>query len=310
MASFSIFCYLQYVEKLRTSGELTYANSADFLGRCAGTFVIAGIFIFLYEKIRRREPSTPSRLLAISSVACLLSLLALVNSANSSPFGSKRATAAYYQQLLKNPGAPSVSQAPHTKWDPAGRAFFNDLLAQNRQYITEVSKLDLVLQPLYAPASFRDAPSILAIIDALRQRLVVAERYSQLAPIFAKMPGYLTTIDATDQEKLEFLESFNKGVPKALAARKSLSALERDWLTASIDLYKFALAHRTAFVCDSGKIIFKRATDSAIFTDKLNKSQVLNAQFLRAYWASRRAQDAALAQAGLQRSDVGLDTSK
>lgn len=310
MASFSIFCSLQYVEKLRTDGEVTFANSAEFLGRCAGTFVIAAIFVFLYDKIRRREPSTPSRLLAISSVACLLSLLVLINSANSSPFGSKRATAAYYQQLLKNPSTPSVSQAPHTKWDPAGRAFFNDLLAQNRRYISEVSKLDLALQPLYTPASFRDAQSIQAILDALGQRLVVAERYSQLAPIFAKMPGYLTTIKATDQEKQEFMEGFNKGVPKALAARKSLCTLENDWLTASIDLYRFALAHKTTFVYDSGKILFKRAADSAVFNEKLNKSQVLNAQFLRAYWASRRAQDAALAQAGLQRSDVGLDNSK
>src|SRR5260221_4690814 len=54
LASFSIFCFLQYVGKLRIDGELTLANSAEFLGRCTGTFVLAAIFVFLYDKIRRR----------------------------------------------------------------------------------------------------------------------------------------------------------------------------------------------------------------------------------------------------------------
>jgi len=310
LASFSIFCFLQYVEKLRTDGELTLANSAEFLGRCAGTFVLASIFVFLYDKIRRRAPSTPGRFLGISSVACLLSFLAFLNSANSSPFWSKRSSGAYLQQLIKNPGAPGVSRAPHTKWDPAARAFFSDLIAQNREYITEVSKLDLALQPLYTPASFRDGQSIQAIIDALGQRLIVAEKYSQLELIFAKMPEHLATIDATDQEKLEFLEGFNKGVPKAVAAHKSLCALENNWLNASIDLYKYALAHRTTFAYDSGNILFKRAADSAVFGGKLNKSRELYSQFLKAYTASRRAQDAALAQMGLQRSDITLGNSK
>ena len=148
------------------------------------------------------------------------------------------------------------------------------------------------------------------MIDALGQRLVIAEKYSQVEPIFAKMPGYLSTIDATDQEKQEFLKGFTKDLPKSLAARKSLYALERGWLTSSIDLYNFALSHRSSYTYSSGNVVFRSAANLAVFNDKLNKSRELQFQFLRAYSTSRNSQDAALAQMGLQRSDIGLDNPK
>jgi hypothetical protein len=74
--------------------------------------------------------------------------------------------------------------------------------------------IDDALQPLYSPESFRHAKSIQGILDALDQRLVVAEENADIQPLLKKVPGYVAKVDATNEEKQEYLTGFNESVAK------------------------------------------------------------------------------------------------
>jgi hypothetical protein len=303
LLSFAVFCCLQYLWMLRTEGELTFANSAKFLGHCAGSFVLAAILVFVFDKVRHRAPSTPSQLLGISSVACAMSILFLANPGNSRS-SLTPAQMRHLGEVVKG------SETHPDKWDPAIRPFFVDLISHNRQYIEDVSRLDNALQPLYSSPTFRDAASMQSILAALDQRLVIADRYADLQPLIAKVPTYLANVDASNKEKADFLAGFNESFQKSLGGKNSVSAQEHNWINSAIDLYRFALAHKNAYTYNSGNLLFQQGADSALFNTKLNHSRQLYVQFLRSYQASRRAQDVALTKIGLQPSDMGLDASK
>jgi len=295
LCSFTLFCFLQYKQMLRIAGEVSLANSAFFLGQCAGSFIVAAILVFLFDKIRHRNPSPPTRLLAISAVACVMSVLALA-----SPQSSRRLVLGSLGQAINNPSQPHLD-----KWGLAARPLCMELVSRNRQYLDEVSKLDAALQPLYSPASFRDAASVQAMLDALAQRLAIADKYADIQPVLAKMPGYIAAVDATDKEKQEFLAGFDESIAKGLRGKNSVSAWEHNWIASAVDLYKFSLAHPYSY--NVGNILFKSAADAVAFNSKLNKSRDFYARFLRAYQTSRCAEDALSAQTGFQRPDISLD---
>jgi hypothetical protein len=119
------------------------------------------------------------------------------------------------------------------------------------------------------------------------------------------VPGYVAKVDATNEEKQEYLAGFNESVAKGLTGKNSVFALEHKWLVSAIDLYKCDLARQSFSSSRSGNIQFKSAGDSGAFNDKVNNSRELYSQFLRAYWASSRGDGTLFAQMGLQRSDVG-----
>jgi hypothetical protein len=298
LGSFAMFGFLQYMQMLRIAGEVSLANSGFFLGRCAGTFVFGAVPVFIFDRIRHRNPSTPTRLLAISTVACVLSVLMLA-----APPSSRRPILRSIRAAITN-----RTQPPPDKWSVATKPFFMELIGRNRQYLDEVSKLDAALQPLYSPRSFRDAASVRGMLDALAERLAIADKYADSQPVIAKMSGYVATVNATDKEKQEFLAGFTESIAKGLQGKNSPPALEHNWISSAIDVYKFALAHPYSY--NFGNILFKSSADAVAFNSKLNKSQALYAQFLRAYQTSHRAQDAIFAEMGLQGSDVASEHSQ
>jgi len=303
--SLVVFCVLQYLDMQRTMGEVSLANSPYFIGRCAGRIIVAAIVVFLFDRIRHRSPSTPARLLAISSVAVVLTFVSLLGAAFSSsgdhPFNPLRGLA----PSVKNPEPAHLD-----KWGVAVRPFFVELVSHNRDYVEEVSKLDNDLQPLYSPASFRDAGSVQSILTALDRRLAVADKNADIQPLLAKMPGYIAGVDAPESEKQKFLAGFNESFAKGLASKNSVFALEHSWILSAIDLYQFALARGNSYTYSSGSVLFKNSADAVAFNKKLGDSRQRYAEFLRAYQASRKVQDTLLAQLGLQRSDTAPDPPK
>jgi len=298
LLSFAVFGVLEYLDWQRTATEVSLASSAYFLGQSAGRFIVAAILVFVFDRVRARNPSAPARLLAISTVAVAMTFLSLLYSASSSFHNSPRRALREVAQSIKNPAQPHLD-----KWAVAVRPFFVELVSRNQDYVEEVSRLDNALLPLYSPASFRDAASIQPILDALGQRLAIADKNADIQPLLAKMPGYIASVDAPESEKQKFLDDFNKFFAKGLASKNSVFAQERAWILSAIDLYQFALAHRNSYT-NSGQALFKNSADAATFNGKLNNSRQLYAQFLHSYQASRNVQDALLAQMGLERSDI------
>jgi len=96
---------------------------------------------------------------------------------------------------------------------------------------------------------------------------------------------------------------------KGLGARKVVTDLEHDWLTASIDLYKFTLSKQGAYSLRDGRLVFRSNGAPAEFNRRLQNAQRLRFEFLQAYRAVQNQQNAALAQLGLSRSDIGRSAS-
>ncbi len=293
LTSGALFGALNYFAMVRVEGSLTLANSGYFLGRCAGSLGLAALLAFGYWKIRGKKPRAPVQVLVVFTISSLLTLLTLALPARSPILRHEQETFNQFEDDFKN-----VKDA--SKWSAANRSLMKDLISRNQQYVSEISKLDETSTPLYTPQSFRDAATVQQMIDQLRTRLAVAEKYVDLEPVLSRMNGYVAAINASDQEKQEFLKSFASTVPATRAAHKVLTDKEQAWLQASLDLYQFALSKTSAYVYRNGTLLFQQRKDSDLFGQKLHKAQMLNAEFLKAYWGARQAQQAMLAQLGSQ----------
>jgi hypothetical protein len=186
-------------------------------------------------------------------------------------------------------------------WDPAIIAVYSELKANNEAYVAAVGQLDLTAQPLYLPDSFRDAATIQKILGQLHERLAVADQFASLDPIVAKTPGYVAAVRASENEKRQFLAGFMPTLQQSVDNRKRASALEHEWLRASIALYEFMLANQDGYSisADGKKGTFLKAEVSKQFQSKMQEVQSLKRQFLEANGAYLRSQSAARAQAGM-----------
>lgn len=303
LGSATLFVVVNYLAIMRTDGFLSLANSAHFLGKCAGSIILGAILVFLYYKIRHKKARSSVQLLVIFTVSSLLTLLTLAAPVRHLVAGPDPAMMHHFGDLLKSSNGSTPASAEQTIWDPAARSWYRDLLSYNKQYVSEVSKLDETAKPLYTVESFRDAATVQAMIDQLRARLAVADKYADWEPVFAKMKQYVAAVDASEEDKRKFMVGFESGVPKALAARKSIADKEHAWLHVSLDLYQFTLSKNGTYAVRNGNLVFKKPGDSDTFNQKLAKARTLQTEFLRAYWEVRHTQEAALAQMGLQGSE-------
>ena len=279
------------------------ASPAYFRGEWFGIFFWAIVILTIFAVIREKRVRSSVKFLAIVVPGFLLGLMSL-----SKPTPHLKPDPAQLRHLGQVFKGSDVSQL--NKWDLAIRPLYLELVSRNREYVDEVSKLDNALQPLYSPASFRDAKSVQAILDALELRLAIADKYADLKPLLEKVPVYVAKVDATDEQKQDYLAGFNESFAKGSTAKNSVFAMEHRWVVSAIDLYRYSVAHQNSYTYSSGRVVFKNDAQFAVFSDKLNHSREYYSQFLKAYAASRRAQNALLAQMGLQPSDASWENSK
>jgi len=295
-----LFVLLNYFATTRSVGPLTVENSAYFLGRCAGALVLAAALVFGYCKIRETKLRTPILLLVTLTLSSLLTLGTLMLPARPHLSGIAPETVRRYSGAER---PEKDSRVARTKWDAAASSLSKDLTARNQQYVSEISALDETAKPLYTPESFRDAATIQKMIEQLHTRLSVADKYTDWRPVFSKMPEYVTTVNATEDEKREFLGKFQAVLPETLAACKAISDKEHEWLAASLELYQFALAKQDAFGWQNGNMVFRNRADSKAFGQRFFKARALNMEFLKAYWQVRRAQEMLIAELGAPDTD-------
>jgi hypothetical protein len=291
-----LFAFLNYFAATRSMGPLTLENSAYFIGRCAGVFVLAAALVFGYCKIRQTKLRTPILLLVTLTLSSLLTLATLALPARPHVTGIDPATVRRYSDLVTAPAEPRP--VVRTKWDSAVNSLWKDLNARNQQYVAEISALDETAKPLYTPESFRDAATMQQMVEQLNARLHVADKYTDWRPVFSKMPEYVAAVNVSEDEKHKFLGMFQAALPKTLAACQVISDKEHEWLQASLDLYQFALARQDTFVWQNGNLVFRNRADSNAFGKKFFKARALNTEFLKAYWQVRRAQEVLIAQLG------------
>lgn len=294
-----LFGTVSYFATSRSNGPLRSENWGYFLGRFAAAIALAALVVFGYCKIREAKLRGPVQALIILTLSSLLTMLTLALPAKTHVSGIDEATVRRYtdNKLQKPPSTPPVNR---TKWDPAARSLLKDIVARNQRYVSEISALDQTAKPLYTPESFRDPATIRQMIEQLTTRLSVADKYTDWQPVFGNMKEYVAAVDASEQEKQKFLHDFEASLPKTLAVCKAISDKEHAWLQASLDLYSFALAKQGAYIWQSDNLTFKNRADSKAFGQKFAKARNLNAEFLQAYWQVRQAEQAMIAQLGME----------
>jgi len=294
---------VSYFATSRSNGPLSLENSGYFLGRGAGAILLAGLIVFGYCKLREQKLRRPVQALVILTLSSVLTMLTLALPARPRISGIDEAAVRRYTGESKTEKAPNppVNRA---KWDPAARSLMKDIVTRNQKYISEISALDETAKPLYTPESFRDATTMQEMIEQLNARLVVADKYSNWQPIFAKMKDYVAAVDASADERQRFLGNFEASLPKTLAVCKAISDKEHAWLRASLDLYQFALAKNGTYVWQGDNLAFKNHSDSKLFMQKFVKARSLNGEFLQEYWQVRQAEQAMIAELGIQGAEV------
>lgn len=288
-----------YAVTSRKFGFVALQDSGYFIGVCVGPFLASAILVFAFYFFRRKQVHYSAKLLSISYGASFFALLTLLAAGHISPSVADPALA-----VPSGVPAPIRKLRPEhvaTIWDPAMIALYADLKASNDAYVVEVSRLDMAEQTLYAPLSFRDASTIQQRLAELHTRLAIAEKYSSVAPLVAKMDGYVAAVNISDDEKRQFLARFMPGLQKSVAYRTAASGYERDWLNASIAAYQFMLANQSSYkVSADGKNgLFNRPELAKAFNQRLKTIYELKQRFLMANAAYLASQRAAREQVGM-----------
>lgn len=297
--SLVVVAFVAYLSTARRYGSVSLENSAYFLGACVAPYVISGIIILVFYLFTRRKAHNSTKLIAAFFGASFFAFASLIAPAPAAKSAAHNVAA---PQLATLPAKPKP-QAPHTPtlWDPAIISLYSDLKANNEAYVAAVSHLDVTAEPFYLPESFRDAPTIQKILAQLQDRLAVADQFSSLDPILAKMPQYVAAINASESESQQFLATFMPTVRQSVADRRTASAYEHNWLLATTALYQFMLANQSAYTisADGKKGTFLRQDVSSQFTARMATAQRLKQQFLQAQRAYLATQSAARAQMGM-----------
>jgi len=301
--------WVSYLATARNFGTVTPSNIGVVIGRCVGAYLLSGLVVFAFYFIREKKVHFSTKMFFISDGALLLALVSLLVAGPVSPQLPHEVLDRLRANIppAKMPKDPYEEQAAAhvpTKWDTAVHSLANDIRAFNEQYVSEVSKSETASLPIYTPESFRDAPTIQEILEQLHARKAVADHFTTLQPVFDKMPEYVESIDATASEKEEFLRDFHASARKCVSVQKIVSALEEDWLTASIGLYEFALSKQGEYTLRDGDLTFKSKIVSIDFNRKLQNAERLRAEFSQASYASHRQEAAGLVQYGVRPSDL------
>src|SRR5277367_1025166 len=147
-----------YAVTSRKFGFVAWQDSGYFIGACVGPFLASAILVFAFYFFRPKQVHYSQKLLGISYGASFLALLSLLAAGHISPSVADPA-------LAKPSGLPAPIRKLRpehvaTIWDPAMIALYTDLKASNDAYVSEVSRLDMAEQTLYAPLSFGDVATI------------------------------------------------------------------------------------------------------------------------------------------------------
>jgi hypothetical protein len=270
------------------------------MGAWWGPYIVSTSIVLAYFALTRKKAHDSTKLLAAFSGASLFAILSLATALSTPPPPSVAdpELAQHVASVLQHPDRKPVG--PASVWDPVMVSVFGDLKSFNDQYLSEVSRLDSSAEPLYTPESFRDTSTIQQHIAQLHDRLAVAARFSDIAPILAKVNDNVATVSASETDKREFLAGFLSSARQGIAVRKAASDAERQWLQASLDLYQFMLANQAAYsVSADGHGDFRNAKIGDAFKQRLQKVYALRQQFMQAHSAFLAGQNAARAQLGM-----------
>jgi hypothetical protein len=271
---------------------------------------VPAIVVLVYYKLSRRTTSGFRKVLLICSGGLLWSLLVLSNTLHLDKGGSKSEAVQRLVSTVSNIGRKTKTPVLRDKWDGVLFHVLSDVVVSQEQYVSDVSQSETGAPKFLAPESFRDAATMQEELSCIQARLAINEKYASSDPFTEKMKGYVQAVDASEGEKRQFLERFETHGQQIFVVRAAVSDLERNWLQSSTEVYKFALRHQKDYSLQDRNLVFHSATMQQAFNNEIDTARRQYSEFLLSHRQFRQFLDGALAQVGMQRSDLVPTKSK
>lgn len=281
----TFFCaltlWLNYVRAIRWAGVMNAESFGYMIGGCLTSFLVAGLIIYLAQKLRRRKSAPDIKFFNISALAFLISLLSLGGSPNHPSAGIDARTKQELGNLIRQAAGKKEKAADAHWWDAPTRDFIQDIISKNQQYTAEVRSLDnSAIKDLYSTDSYAGKTHMEKIIAQLQAASAVDEKYSSLDPVLKKMKERVASVDAPEEDKANFLEGFDTSINQSLGPRNELIRVEKDWMDSSVQLYQFMLVNSDHYSIRDAKLYFDSTPRRKEFVERQSKAIALHKEFL------------------------------
>jgi hypothetical protein len=168
------------------------------------------------------------------------------------------------------------------------------------------------LSKIYSAESFANPDAIRGMIDAVHGIAAVDARYSKkLESIPDRMQTYVDASTMSDSDKKDFIAGVRSsyGNEKAIQIRRQAMEAEQKWEAESVGLYEFALKNMSKIRArGEGLIIADRHVRNE-FNARLETAEKLRDEIVKLNSDLETAQKAALQEAGLTPTDLGLPST-
>jgi chromosomal replication initiation ATPase DnaA len=154
---------------------------------------------------------------------------------------------------------------------------------------------------LYSVESFSSKGEMEKKIEGVRKATSIdIEYYEKQVQAADAFKAKMRTIDPL------FLEEFQGSHKRAETAQEEMLSVLEEWADATVDLYDSAMQKEGTFKVVEGNLVFTDGTSSAIFNDKLNRSQELLQLFKEKRELLVQEQNKFLEDLGVSKAAIGL----
>ena len=186
------------------------------------------------------------------------------------------------------------------------RAVFREAVLFRQQYEQEATQFNTAeMENLYTPASFQNKKVIEETVRQLKNMAVVEEKYSSLDSVIDHAASQVKQKDWSERTKSAFLEGMEGSLRKGQQGRLEVFRKEREWISASIELYTFVRDNYPAFSIRRNQIVVNDDKTLETFNQKLTRATQLRKEVVKAAEAFEQSQKAQIGKYGLTPSDFG-----
>jgi hypothetical protein len=296
---------LNYLRALHWGGVINAESFGYMMGGALMSLLLGLLAMFLVQKARRKKTAPDSKALGVVSIALLFSMFAFTGEIASKRGGLE--SNAYHEagNILKEAAGKKPVSKDANWWDAPTRDFFQDILQMNRNYSAEAAALDSsAIKDLYSSSSYGGRVHMEKVVSQLQAALAVDEKYASLDPIMKRMDDRVAAVNVSEGEKQAFLKGMKNSMERSLAPREELLRTEEVWMTSTIDLYKFVIAHTNDYSIRDNKLYFRNDAMRDEFTSQQSKAIALHKDFLKAKSAFEESRKNKMNELGVAPSDL------
>jgi hypothetical protein len=212
--------------------------------------------------------------------------------------------------LTKEASGTKAAGSGGPELDGVIRNMMREILDERKAFESQSSVYDAELHKLYSGETFSSADSMQKSMDAVRGIVAADQQYSRnLLTLPDRIQPIVDNSHLSDSDKQDFMEGVRKsfGGAKALQIRGQAMETEGQWQDATLSLYQYAKENAAKLHFDGKRVLIANRRVLNQFNERLENAQKLRNQLVDLNTKLETTQESALHDAGLTKSDLGLD---